>query len=277
MHKNRQQNFSKYIDELRHKNKSLSILQSQTHTGQTFLRKVSVNSMWLPETAPRYAGRVAHKVHHATKSGQWYFVTLTQKWERRDLQEKVRYAKRTLQNTIKLARIQHPQARYFYVIEYTKRLQPHFHLLVNSLDFAKEIVTIWQQKTETTQNQIDPIKRKQAKNYVLKYILKFHTLDEKMQEIIFHTIARLYSASRNFQVHEKEYPSCPIWDTWGLVREQPDQHGIYFLDWLLQDFKATEWTLELQQQIKQKRHIHITDISIKKIQREAKKQGLSLG
>ena len=263
MHKNRKQKYSLYVERLRNINKSIYLLQSQKHTGFSIMQKISVNSIWLEETAYYYAQKVAKRVSEAVADGSFYFLTLTQKWEKRDLKEKIRIAKWQLQTSIKLLRKKFKNVRYFYSIEYTKRLQPHFHILISPYAAGLQLMNIWKRKTGATQNTLTPAFSKASQKYVIKYLTKFHSLSEKMQEIIFHTISRLWSASRNFFIKIKQYPSCPIWDIWGFLRELPNKMGFYHLqDIFISDF-VLELTPKMLASFQKRVNIHITRINKK--------------
>ena len=168
---------------------------------QMWFAKPTPKLPWLPgKPREKYYKRLFVRLNNQLKTGDFHytFCTLTYhtaKWSQKD---SFTYLKIHLREFIRLLRKRYPSIQYFWVIELTKRLYPHVHIIFNQFVHWKVIRAIWYRVTKSYITDIRSIPSGNLAGYLSKYLNDQKKANESQWGCIFKNVSRLIGYSRKF-------------------------------------------------------------------------------
>jgi len=159
---------------------------------------------FLPEGRGKYFSRLYKKSKTVKKNKHFSFATLTYQTSDVTNSQLCSHLKKDLDKFFKRLRNHNKIKEYFYVIELTKRGFVHIHVIFQGFVAKQAIFASWNPITNATCVRIRHIGYKDAIWYCIKYLTKSKKMSEKYWAIMFKSVDRLWSSSRNFFHMEEE-------------------------------------------------------------------------
>lgn len=125
------------------------------------------------------------------------FLTLTLKPKFDNTYHEITYIKKTFNNLIYNLKKNNIKFNYFYILEFTKKNQPHLHIFIDKYVNINIIREHWAKWTKSPQMEIKKVtNRNKTIKYLIKYLSK--TINNKNNKTYYLNSKRRYSYSRNF-------------------------------------------------------------------------------
>jgi|GEM_PF-2029103 len=198
---------------------------------------------WLPgKPRKKYYKRLFTRIFRQLQTGNFKYSFCTLTYHTRKYSQKYAFLmlKDHLKEFIRRLRKKYPKIQYFWVIELTKNLYPHIHIVFNQYVHWLVIRSIWYHVTQSYITDIRSIPAGNLAAYMSKYISSQKKSSEIQWATIFKQVDRLYGSSKYFfckiATEEKDQEwflisiSTNIYDAdWRLDRHDSDEDF-----WLIQ-------------------------------------------
>ena len=184
----------------------------------------------------KYYRRLFARLYSQLKSGSFHYSFCTLTYHTRKYSQKYSFLmlKAHLKEFIRRLRKRYPNIQYFWVIELTKRLYPHIHIVFNQFVHWKVIRAIWYHVTKSYITDIRSIPAGNISAYMSKYLNSQKKQNESQWGTIFKNVDRLYGCSGSFFTKKPVDTSPQEWflisistnimiEDWRLAREDSDK------------------------------------------------------
>ena len=168
-----------------------------------YFAKPTPKTVWLPgKPRKKYYRRIFAKLHNQISDSKtkYGFCTLTYHTSKYSQKSSFILLKYHLKEFIRLIRKKYPTLQYFWVIELTKRLYPHIHIVFNQYVHWIVIRAIWYRITKSYITDIRSIPAGDISNYICSYLTQQKKSNEAQWGTIFKNVDRLYGSSLHFFV-----------------------------------------------------------------------------
>ena len=168
---------------------------------EAYFYKPRVRSLYEPEARLNYFRNLRNKFRNLPCNIDYTFATLTYSTKLYDPETVAKRCKHDIALLMKRLRRQYTKLDYFYIVELTKKFQPHFHII-----FTKEIPKSllrrhWKDITGSFIVDIKKVFSDHIYGYMTSELLKSKKLPEEYWQFIYFTFSRLWSTSRHFWLH----------------------------------------------------------------------------
>jgi len=204
MHKNRINNSYKEYQEIlldRWQTTLFWFAKKNRQHYDLYFAKPTPRVPWLPgKPREKYYKRLFCRLNTQLKSGNFHytFCTLTYHTSKWSQQSCFSLLKIHLKEFIRRLKKRYPNIQYFWVIELTKRLYPHIHIIFNQFVHWTVIRAIWYVVTKSYITDIRSIPSGNLAGYIAKYLNSQKKSNEAQWGTIFKNVSRLIGNSRNF-------------------------------------------------------------------------------
>lgn len=168
---------------------------------QLYFARPTPKTIWLPgKPRQKYFNILFRKLSHQISNDdrKYSFATLTYSTKLYSPQFASSLLGSHIKEFIRLVRKRYPGIQYFWVIELTKNLMPHFHIVFRGFVHWKIIRAIWKKITGNRVTNIKKIPGKNISKYICSYVSKSSKHNEEQFSFIFKHIDRIYGSSRKF-------------------------------------------------------------------------------
>jgi len=192
---------------------------------------------WLPgKPREKYYKRLFGRLSSQLKSGNFHysFCTLTYHTAKWSQQSSFHLLKSHIKEFIRRLKKRYPGIQYFWVIELTKRLYPHIHIIFNQFVHWTVIRAIWYKVTKSYITDIRAIPSGNIASYIASYLSSQKKSNESQWGTIFKNVSRLIGNSRHFFAEKVVSEEEQIWflislstnlftEDWRLNRKDKDK------------------------------------------------------
>jgi len=192
---------------------------------------------WIPgKPRKKYYRRLFAKLHSQLKQSKikYSFCTLTYSTRKYSQKYCFLLLKDHMRAFIRKLRKRYPTIQYYWVVELTRRLYPHVHIVFDQFVHWIVIRAIWYSVTKSYITDIRSIPSGNLSAYLSKYLTSQKKSSETQWGTIFKNIDRLYGCSKNFfskkAIENKEQEwflisiSTDLFQhDWTLGREDPEK------------------------------------------------------
>jgi len=185
---------------------------------------------WIPgKPRIKYYKKLFSKLFRQLQTGnfKYSFCTLTYHTRKYSAKYCFLLLKDHLREFIRRLRKRYPRIQYYWVIELTKNLYPHIHIVFNQFVHWTIIRAIWYHVTKSYITDIKSIPAGNLAAYMSKYISSQKKQSEIQWATIFKNVDRLYGCSKYF-FFKSQTATKP--QEWFLISISTD---IYTQDWRL--------------------------------------------
>jgi len=168
---------------------------------QLWFAKPTPKVPWLPgKPREKYYKRLFVRLNNQIKSGKFHYTfgTLTYHTAKWSQQSAFSLLKSHLKEFIRRLKKRYPGIQYFWVIELTKRLYPHIHIIFNQYVHWTVMRAIWYVVTKSYITDIRSIPSSKLAGYISKYLNDQKKQNRSQWGCIFKNVSRLIGNSRNF-------------------------------------------------------------------------------
>ena len=202
MHKNRSiYNLAQYQEILTNREKSFKLLLQHKETMQPLVYSPKFKSNWTHSQRKNKFIAIRSRLKPVLEREMFDFVTLTYSTRRNSNKMLYQIHKEHINLFFKELRKIKRNLKYFYVVELTGNLTPHFHVLLSQGITKAQIKKIWFKITGSYIIDKKEVSSKQIINYVAKYLVKQYKNEDpeaRKLEYVYKNISRVFIFSRNF-------------------------------------------------------------------------------
>jgi hypothetical protein len=184
----------------RRNNKFFQILYDPK-TDEAYFFKPRVRSLYEPYCRLNYFRDLRKKFKTTSVGNDLTFSTLTYSTKLYSPEEVSLRAKKDIALLMKRLRRLIPKLQYFYIVELTKKFQPHFHIIFNSEIPKKTLSKYWKDITGSYIVDIRKMHSDHLYSYMTSELLKSKKKSEYYWQFIYFNFSRLWSSSRGFFFH----------------------------------------------------------------------------
>lgn len=179
-----------------------------------YFAKPTPKTQWLSgKPRKKYYRKLYTKLNTQLRTDKFHYSFCTLTYHTRKYSQKYAFLmlKDQLKEFIRLVRKKYPKIQYYWVIELTKRLYPHIHIVFNGYVHWLVIRAIWYRVTSSYITDIRSIPSHDISKYIAGYLAKQSKHDKTQWSTIFKNIDRLYGSSRDFFTTKIVNPDIGEW------------------------------------------------------------------
>ena len=171
---------------------------------EAYFFKPAVRSLYEYDCRQNYFRSLKKKFKNVCSSKVFTFCTLTYSTKLYDPEQVSARCKKDIALLMKRLRRSYTKLEYFYIVELTKKFQPHFHIVFNSEIPKSEIRKDWYEITGSYIVDIEKVWNQSIDFYLTKELSKSKRKSEQYWQFFFYNFKRLWTSSRGFFYRAKK-------------------------------------------------------------------------